>query len=503
MKQHIAIVGAGLSGLMTARTLLAYGHRVTVFEKENTLGGVWNPVRRYPGLTTQNTRDSYAFSEFPMPKHYPEFPTGAQMFDYLSEFAGQSGLTPYLRTGHRIDSATPEHTAGKTRWRVQGSHDGQPFEEFFDFLVVCNGTFSEPFVPPAPGRSEFESRGGRVLHTTGAGDPDVFRAKKVVVVGYGKSACDVASAVADVAASTQLVYREAKWKVPKRILGVNYKYLLLTRFGEALTKLRYRNRVENAIHALGLPPLLFGRFEAIFKRQQSLKKAGLVPEAGIADQLYGELSVESDGFFPKVIEGRIRTHRSEIARFFPGGVELNNGALIEADVVIYGTGFRQEQHFLPESVRAQYTDVDGNFRLYRNILPVQTPGLAFVGYNTSFYCNLTSEFAALWLAEWLEGRIRLPSPEVMAARTAELLEWRLRFRPNGLFSNAGVYPFHLTYVDWLLADMGERLPLSKLLQEWLVVMDPSHYAGVKRRIMGRNASREKAFSLPLPSTADL
>jgi dimethylaniline monooxygenase (N-oxide forming) len=80
---RIGIIGAGVSGLVTAKTLIEYQHDVVVFEKEKELGGVWCPSRHYPGMTTQNTRDTYAFSDFRMPKEYPEFPSGAQVFDYL------------------------------------------------------------------------------------------------------------------------------------------------------------------------------------------------------------------------------------------------------------------------------------------------------------------------------------------------------------------------------------------------------------------------------------
>jgi dimethylaniline monooxygenase (N-oxide forming) len=56
--QHIktiGIIGAGFSGLVTAKTCLEYGYEVKMFEKETELGGVWSSSRRYPGVTQQNT----------------------------------------------------------------------------------------------------------------------------------------------------------------------------------------------------------------------------------------------------------------------------------------------------------------------------------------------------------------------------------------------------------------------------------------------------------------
>lgn len=504
MKRKIALIGAGLSGLVTAKTLREYGHEVVVFEKENEIGGVWCPSRHYPGLTTQNTRDTYAFSDFRMPKHYSEFPTGAQMLEYLRNYVQHFQMGDCLRLGHLVESAEPENQNGQTRWRLSGRHGSAPFTETADFLVVCNGTFSEPFIPRAPGMEAFEAAGGRILHTTQVGAPEQYRGKKIVVVGYGKSACDVASSLAGLADSTAIVFRQAKWKVPKRILGINYKYFILSRFGEALTKLRYRSRAEKTIHALRLPGFILRTFQGIFTRQQKLRKAGLVPGASISDLLYGELSVESDGFFKKIIDGGIEARRGEISGYFPGGATISDGSRLPADVVVYGTGFSQNLPFLSAEIRRRFTDGDGNYHLYRNILPVQAPGLAFVGYNTSFFCNLTSEMAALWVAEYLQGNLSLPTPDAMEAQIAEHLQWRRQFRQNSLYRNASVYPFNLTYVDWLLADMGARLPFPALLSEWLLVVEPAHYAPVKQKIMARsNATRARLNNFaPVQLSAD-
>lgn len=488
MKQKIAIIGAGLSGLVTAKTLLDYGHDVIVFEKEDEIGGVWAPSRRYPGLTTQNTRDSYAFSDFRMPKQYPEFPSGPQMLAYLKSYTRHFDLLPYIRLQHRIATATPEEDGG---WTLNGEHNALPFSEHFDYLVVCNGTFSEPFIPKAEGMEDFVAAGGQILHTSNVQNVD-FHNKKVTVVGFGKSACDVAANIAKEARETNLVFREAKWKVPKRIMGVNYKYLLLTRFGEALTKLRYRNRLEDFIHFLGLPKFILGRIQGVFARQQGLKAANLLPATSIMDLLYGELSVETDGFYRMVRDGKIKAVPGGIRSYHPGGFLLSNGERLEADAVIYGTGFSQTLPFLSKEIRKKFTDADGNYLLYRNILPTQLPALAFVGYNTSFYCNLTSEMAALWLAEYLRGNIALPSTAAMEEQIFDNLNWRKQFRPNAMFRNAGVYPFHLTYLDWLMQDMKSGLSLPDLLAEWLVVMDPSHYEPVKRKIMKRSGVARRA-----------
>lgn len=485
MKQNVLVIGAGLSGLVTAKTLLEYGYSVTVFEKEPEIGGVWASSRRYPGLTTQNTRDTYAFSDFPMPSDYPEFPAGEQVLAYLKAYAVQSGVDRLVRPGHTVERAVRASGPGQPRWTLTGHAGGRPFEAVGDFLVVCNGIFSEPAIPAYPGMDAFIQNGGTILHTSTAGKPEYFTGKKVAVVGFGKSACDLAAAVSGTTASTHLIYRQAKWKVPKLIRGINYKYIILTRFGEALTKLRYRNAVERLIHWLGIPQRALGFMQKTFSGQQQLQAAGLEPAVPITDMLHGELSVESDGFYRQVLERKITAVRGEISRFTASGIEVAGAGELTADTVVFGTGFAQTLPFFPEDLHDELTDPEGNYLLYRNVLPPAVPNLAFVGYNSSFFCTLTSEMAALWLCEYLEGRIALPSAGAQLTQIREHLAWRKQFRQNALYKNASVYPFNLTYVDWLLRDMKARLPLRALLSEWLVVVDPRHYAAVKRKIMQR------------------
>jgi len=195
--RSVGIIGAGFAGLSTAKVLRAFGFEVTVFEKEPDVGGVWAASRRYPGLTTQNPRTTYALSDFPMPAHYPEWPSGQQVQAYLHAYAEHFGLIPHLRMSTTVESAVQDEEAGVWTVKARRATAGLPAEAHrFDYLVVCNGIFSEPAVPQYPGADAFEAAGGRVCHTSQFNDANEARGKHVLVVGYGKSSCDVANAIA-------------------------------------------------------------------------------------------------------------------------------------------------------------------------------------------------------------------------------------------------------------------------------------------------------------------
>jgi len=89
--RRVCVIGAGISGLVTAKVLLEDGFDPLVFEKDAALGGVWSPSRTYPGLCANNTRDTYAFSDHPYPPTAGMFPSAEQVRDYLGSYADRFG----------------------------------------------------------------------------------------------------------------------------------------------------------------------------------------------------------------------------------------------------------------------------------------------------------------------------------------------------------------------------------------------------------------------------
>lgn len=489
--RRAGIIGAGLSGLVTAKTLLEEGFDVTIFEKDDEVGGVWARSRRYPGLHTQNPRDTYAFSDFPMPRSYPEFPSGEQVQAYLTAYADRFGVTEHVRFGTAVESAAP-HGDG---WSVRSSpaqRVGMRAERF-DYLAVCNGTFCEPHVPGFRGMDAFQAAGGTVLHSTRFNDAEQVRGKRVVVIGGAKSACDAAMAALPAAARTTLVFRHALWKMPRKFFGfVPLRYVLTTRFSEALFRGRELRGVEKVLHTVGAPGVwLFWRgIEATLRATYRLGAAGMVPETRLEDVVSCALSLATDGLYEAVREGRLGARQAGVRALHPGWVELDTGEWIEADTVVFGTGFRQCAPFLDEGVRRTVQDDAGVFHLYRNLVHPDVPRLAFVGYNSSLYSQLTSEIGARWAARLWMGELRLPPRAQMLAEVEARWAWLREHRPLGTASGTCVVPFNFHYIDDLLRDLGARTarrPLNRIA-EWMMPVDPGNYANLKAEL-DRNRAR--------------
>lgn len=491
----IGILGGGLSGLVAAKTFLEEGFDVTVFEKEDEVGGVWARSRRYPGLITQNTRDTYAFSDFPMPRCYPEWPTGEQMQAYLTAYADHFGVTKRLRLRTQVDEVRRRGERGFVMVTRRADDPAAPRETHgFDFVVICSGVASIPHVPELPGREAFASAGGIAIHSTGFHDTALVAGRRVVVLGFAKSACDAAVAAVGSAREVTLVYRRPVWKVPHFLFGaVNIKYALANRLLEVFFAYPYATGFERALHTTGRPlvAMYWRGVEWSLESTLKLRSAGMLPEQPLQWTLGCNFSVASEWLYQHLRAGRIRGRRGEITRFVEGGVELSDGGRVDADVVIFGTGFRQEVPFLEESLRRVMVDENGTFHLHRNLVHPDAPGLGFCGFVSSLYSQLTSEIGARWLSRYFKGELRLPPRDEALAEIEQRLAWRLRQFPEGFFSGTCVAPFSFHYIDDLLRDMGarsRRLPWNPL-REFLLPMDPSLYADLKAELDRNRAAR--------------
>jgi cation diffusion facilitator CzcD-associated flavoprotein CzcO len=503
---RIGIVGAGVAGLSTAKVLTQAGHEVVVFDRSPDVGGVWSRTRRYPGVSTQSPKQQYSLSDFPMPGNYPEWPSGEQVQAYFAAYATAFGLDEHLR----LDTEVVAANRVSDGWRLTVRHDGAEVIESFDRLVVANGVFCEPMVPQYAGVGEFTAEGGRVCAGTALHDAQDARGKHVLVVGYGKSACDVTVAISGVAASTHVIARQMLWKVPRKIAGVlNFKMLLLTRLGESLFRYRVLRGIEKFLHGPGngLRRRMLNSIGSVSIRQYGLARAGLIPSGYMEDIVKGAIGLGTEGFFEGVADGSISVCRDRtIVRLFAEGgrtcAELDDGSVLAADLVVCATGFVQEVPFLDADVQRRLHDERGNFLLYRQILPLDVPGLYFNGYNSSFFSPLNAEMAALWIAADLAGLVPLPDEEQRRRATVEQLAFMDTATNTHHCRGTKIIPFSMHNVDEVLGDLD--LNVSRLVRatHWINPINPAAYRKVTPKLLDR-LTATATQSVPLTATAQL
>jgi hypothetical protein len=201
------------------------------------------------------------------------------------------------------------------------------------------------------------------------------------------------------------------------------------------------------------------------------------------------ISLVTEGFYENIVNGKIQFKKTSIERLeiIDGKkiAHLSTGEKLNADIIICGTGWIQSVPFLNESLQRRITNEEGDFRLYRNIVPVEVPRLAFVGYNSSFFSQLNCEVAGMWLADLLGGQLQLPSRDAQNEQITEKLAW-MKSRTGGKHAKGtNIVPFSIHQMDELLLDMG--LPLSTMtrFKQWFQPVDPADFIYVTDNLVKR------------------
>ena len=482
---RVAVVGAGISGIAAANILKKNGFVPVVFEKHEEIGGVW--ATAYPEVHLQNIYTQYHLSDFDWPFEPDLHPTGEQVMRYLTEAVRYLELD--IRLEHEV-LQVKEHTDG---WLLRYRNTDGVHEESFAYVILAAGQYTDgKNIPTYLDQELFQ---GNIITERDVTSLDIFNGKQVVVVGYGKSALDMATLVADRSAQVHHVFRAANWLIPEWILGAHFTYALFTRFGNVMmTSWAQPTAIERFLHRqLSFVVSSFWDFiQSIVLFQ--LKRTGkgkdraaqerlktLIPEHKILMDFRSSGALGPENYYPLVAEGKILPYRSEIECFSYDSVLLKNGTVLPADIVVLSTGYLTPAFpFLPDPYRAWLEGEKDGPQLYRHMLHPRIPRLAFAGFNHGYMHIPTVEIGTQWLCAYLGGELELPSIEEMERSIEHVRAWK---RENIKFENAracAVSTRFQQYLDILLKEL-QVSPYRKLpnpFAELFSRYEASDYRGV-------------------------
>lgn len=497
----IAIIGSGVSGIAYAAVLKRCGHRVTVYEKGDRIGGVW--ATTYPGVRIQNLGSQYLISGVDLPKDYDLHPTAEQIMNHLNQAVTQHQLD--VRTNHQVLKMLESSNGDKPGWKLTMQEQRQYGEgkktetvtsiKHFDKVVVAVGQYTQSKHRPSfHGEADFV---GKILTERDLSDYDAdFSGKRVAVVGFGKSALDVATFAAsrDDVLQVQHIFRQPRWMVPFKFFGVlHYTHLLFARHSTVMVTCwaqptafcRFLHDKLSFIvtmfwwmicWVLRLNVKSYG-VRATLEGKARLKT--VLPDHELLPDLRSSTALEPVGYLPHIAAGRIQPYHAELTGFDETGITLGNGQHVEADVVVLSLGCATPTFpFMPDQYRELLESESDGAQLYRHIIHPQIPNVAFAGFNHGFLHIPSAEVGALWTDAYFCDRMVIGSD--MEKSIAWTIAWKrkhIHFEPSR--SCAVNMRFH-QYLDIMLQELG--LPylrkMPNIFAETFVRYTSADYAGV-------------------------
>ncbi|XP_031092327.1 probable flavin-containing monooxygenase 1 [Ipomoea triloba] len=480
----IGIVGGGISGIAAAKQLSKY--EPVVFEATGGIGGVWRHCS-YRSTKLQTPRCDYEFSDFPWTQRdNSSFPTYQEVLDYLHSYATHFDVLKFVKFNSKVVGirfiGDREASAGDFGrllpghpvWEVSvQTNQSETLELYtFELLVMCTGKYGDvPRIPWFPEGKGPEVFGGKVLHTVDYCKleeeecRELVKGKKVVVVGYKKSAIDVAveCAEANQGADGQactMVIRTLHWTVPHySIWGFPFYLFYSTRSSQFLYE-RPNQGLFRTLLCHMLSPLrgaVSKMVESYLAWKLPLDKYGLRPDHPfVEDYASCQMAILPESFFREADKGKIQFKRSDSKWWFwEGGVEFEDNTKIEADVVILATGFdgkKKLKTILPDPFRSLLEFPSGMMPLYRGTINPLIPNMAFVGYIESVSNLHTAELRCKWMSRLVDEQFKLPSVEKMLKQTTDEME--IMKRSTRFYKRSCISTFSINHSDEICEEMG-------------------------------------------------
>lgn len=381
--KRVCVIGAGPSGITAAKNLLDEHHDVVVYDYGNEVGGNWvfsdKPSHSSVFETTHiiSSKTLSQYDDFPMPEDYPDYPSHQQLAAYFQAYAKRFNLYPHIEF-HTLVVHCSRDSHGK--WHVTTKKYDQVKTEIFDALAVCNGHHWKPRYPEYPGGFT-----GKFIHSHDVKRFSDFADQRVLVIGGGNSACDVAVESCRVSQSTDISWRRGYWVIPKFIFG------------------KPSDTIGGVIINL-LPTAISRKITSLMVRtlQGKNKRYGL-PEPE-HDFGFHHPTLNSELFY-FIRHGKIKP-RPDIKRLDGQTVHFTDGTSGEYDIIVACTGYWIDHPFFDKSF-IDYSH--GDVPLYLRMFHPEIPNLYFIGLFQPIGCIWPgSELQSKLMARELSGRWKRP-----------------------------------------------------------------------------------------------
>ncbi len=383
MSKKVCVIGAGPSGITAAKNLKDEGIEVVVYDLGSEVGGNWvfteeighSSVFETTHIISSKTLSEY--EDFPMPSEYPDYPSHKHLAKYFQDYAKQFDLYPLIQFKTLVKHC---ELIEDRKWEVTIEQQGATSSAVFDALVVCNGHHWLPRMPEYPGRFD-----GEFIHSHEVKKFSRFAGKRVLVIGGGNSACDVAVESSRVAESVDMSWRRGYWIAPKFMMG------------------KPADVFSTKIH--WLPRKLWQKLSAfsLFIRNGKNTDYGLPNPDGPLGSHHP--TINEDLFFT-IRHGKIKPRR-DIASLDGKQVVFKDGSRGEYDIIVACTGYIISHPFFDKNF-IDYSE--GEVPLWLRMMHPDIQNLYFIGLFQPLGCIWPgSELQSKIMARELAGKWKRPA----------------------------------------------------------------------------------------------
>lgn len=395
MTKKVCVIGAGPSGIAAAKNLKDEGMEVVVYDLGTEVGGNWvfteeighSSVFETTHIISSKTLSEYA--DFPMPASYPDYPSHRHLAAYFQDYAKNFNLYPLIRFRTLVKKC---ERLSDGKWKVTVEQDGVTSADLFDAIAVCNGHHWQPRMPEYPGSFD-----GEFIHSHEVKRFSRFAGKRVLVIGGGNSACDVAVESSRVAAAVDMSWRRGYWIAPKFMMG------------------KPADVFSTKIH--WLPRFLWQKLSALslYFRNGKNSDYGLPePEGPLGSH---HPTINEDLFFT-IRHGKIKP-RTDIASMQGHEVYFKDGTSGTYDIIVACTGYVIAHPFFDKTL-IDYSE--GEVPLWLRMMHPDITNIYFIGLFQPLGCIWPgSELQSKIMARELAGKWQRPTD--IAKRIDEELKY--------------------------------------------------------------------------------
>ena len=479
--KKVAVIGAGLSGLVTIKELLEESHSVVCFEQEGDIGGAFNTGKTekqgaYNDLHLTVSNYFMSFSSFPPRDVKRRYWTAAEYCNYLKDFANEFRLVDHIRFNSTVLDIAP---LDEETWRITYEKNGVTLEEYADAIAICSGRFRQPKIPRFPGLERFK---GQIHHSFNYKSPQEFRGKDVVCIGAGESGSDVVHQIAKVCQSAHLVINRPKHIIPRMSFGdtndafttraSHYSHMVAQSHLEATIKKRIFNR--NILKAKELHA---------FPMWKYLEKYSF----------HGEFSNKNDIFFQDIEQGRLKLHLFGVDHIYEDGVVLKDGTNIPCSDIMLSTGYCTQFDIIRHPA-AKEASANLRNNLFHMVHPDLRESLVWIGYVRPDVGGVPAiaELQARYFAKLLSKKLYLPRREKLLEeikRLKSVEEFYFSLEPDHA---ENVKYYHIT--SHIAEKLGVKARWYQLLSDPFLLLYYYHGSMVAchNRLVGPDSNRKQA-----------